>query len=106
MLAFPCNQFGNQEPGTNSEIRDYVREVYDVDFSLFAKCEVNGEKTNELWRYLRMNSSLHDSKSGQTGVIPWNFSKFIINTKYNSVEYFEPLDKVSVIGESIKRQVA
>ena len=74
VLAFPCNQFGAQEPGTESEIRDFCSSHYDVTFPVFAKIDVNGPGTHPLYRYLK------SAKKGFLGreAITWNFTKFLV----------------------------
>ena len=60
ILAFPCNQFMSQEPGSNAEIKAFARDLYSAEFPLFAKTEVNGANTCEVYKYLRNNSELYD----------------------------------------------
>ena len=62
VLGFPCNQFGGQEPGTNIDIKLFARDVYKANFPMMAKTEVNGQNTNDIYRYLRLNSSLKDKE--------------------------------------------
>jgi len=75
VLAFPCNQFGRQEPGGDREIHDFCRENYDVTFPLFAKIDVNGPGAHPIFAYLK------SQKAGLlgTGTIKWNFTKFLID---------------------------
>ena len=77
----PCNQFGAQEPGTEAEILEFVQSNYDVDFPMFAKIEVNGDGTCELYKLL---------KEAKPGDIGWNFTKFLVDGAGNVVERFEP----------------
>lgn len=85
ILAFPCNQFGGQEPGTNKEIKKFATENYGVKFDLFSKIEVNGSGADPLWNYLKMK------KGGTLGdFIKWNFSKFLINKEGIPVERYAP----------------
>lgn len=77
----PCNQFGAQEPGTDAEILEFVQSNYDVDFPMFAKIEVNGDGTCELYQLL---------KEAKPGDIGWNFTKFLVDGAGNVVERFEP----------------
>ena len=77
----PCNQFGAQEPGTEAEILEFVQSNYDVDFPMFAKIEVNGDGTCELYQLL---------KEAKPGDIGWNFTKFLVDGAGNVVERFEP----------------
>lgn len=74
VLAFPCNQFGGQEPGSESEIRDFCTRHYDVTFPVFAKIDVNGPGTHPLFQYLK------SAKKGFFGreAITWNFTKFLV----------------------------
>jgi len=73
ILAFPCNQFGGQEPGTNSEIKEFATKRFNVTFPLFSKIDVNGEGAHPLWVFLK------ESKAGLLGTsaIKWNFTKFL-----------------------------
>jgi phospholipid-hydroperoxide glutathione peroxidase len=85
ILAFPCNQFGGQEPGTNEEIKQFVTQNYGVNFDMFAKIEVNGDNAHPLWKYLK------DKQGGMLGkFIKWNFSKFIIDKNGQPVARFAP----------------
>lgn len=72
ILAFPCNQFRNQEPGTPEEIKKFCTENYGVTFQLFDKIDVNGDNAHELYKYLT-------TVSGSEQPIQWNFTKFLIN---------------------------
>jgi glutathione peroxidase len=58
IVAFPCNQFKEQEPGTNREIKEIMTECYEARFPLMAKSDVNGPNANNVYKYLRMNASL------------------------------------------------
>ena len=75
ILAFPCNQFGKQEPGSNEEIKVFCTTNYNVTFHLFSKIKVNGKDTHPLYEFLKK------SKPGAmgTGTIKWNFTKFLID---------------------------
>ena len=86
VLAFPCNQFGAQEPGTESEIRDFCGEHYDVTFPLFAKIDVNGPGTHPLYRYLK------SAKKGFLGreAIAWNFTKFLVGRNGEVLRRYGP----------------
>ena len=82
ILAFPCNQFGAQEPGTNQQIFDWAKSTYNVTFPMFEKIEVNGDGACDVYKYLRKNSSeLND------GAIPWNFAKFLVDGDGKVVKY-------------------
>ncbi len=86
ILAFPCNQFGGQEPGEAAEIARFCSVDYPVTFPVMAKCAVNGKEAHPLYQWL---------KSQQPGVlgteaIKWNFTKFLINRQGEVVERFAP----------------
>eukprot|EP01126_Amoeba_proteus_P014562 TRINITY_DN1642_c0_g1_i2.p1 TRINITY_DN1642_c0_g1~~TRINITY_DN1642_c0_g1_i2.p1 ORF type:complete len:154 (-),score=25.62 TRINITY_DN1642_c0_g1_i2:68-529(-) len=73
IVAFPCNQFGRQEPGTNQEIKEFATK-HGVKFQLMNKIDVNGPDAPELWRWLRSNGGKQDNND-----IEWNFAKFLIS---------------------------
>lgn len=73
ILGFPCNQFGSQEPGTNSEIKTFAAN-YNVKFDMFAKIDVNGDGAHPLWKYLKKKQG-----GTLTDGIKWNFTKFIVD---------------------------
>jgi len=95
VLAFPSNQFGGQEPGSPSEIREFVS-GYGVKFPMFAKIDVNGPNTHPLYGFL---------KSG-TGLLPdikWNFGKFLVDKEGRVVERYAPTTPPSAIeGDIVK----
>jgi len=73
ILAFPCNQFGKQEPGSNEEIKTFASK-YNVTFDMFSKIDVNGNSADPLWKYLK------HKKGGTLGdFIKWNFAKFLVD---------------------------
>ena len=90
ILAFPCNQFMKQEPGSNAEIKAFARELYGAEFMMFEKTNVNGAQCCEVYKYLRRNSELFDAKKGEAKEIPWNFSKFLIDSEGKVVSYHDP----------------
>ena len=75
IMGFPCNQFGNQEPGSSNEIVHFCQTNYKVTFPIFEKVDVNGENSHPLFNYLKK------SAPGVLGTeaIKWNFTKFLIN---------------------------
>src|SRR5512134_3974509 len=75
VLGFPCNQFGEQEPGTESEIASFCETNYGVTFPMFAKVDVNGDGTAPLYKLLK------SAKPGLLGTeaIKWNFTKFLVD---------------------------
>ena len=84
ILGFPCNQFGNQEPGSDEEISLFCSTKYDVTFPLFSKIEVNGPAAHPLFKFLT------SSKPGLLGSekIKWNFTKFLINKSGEPIKRF------------------
>ncbi len=87
MLGFPCNQFGNQEPGDDAEILDFVTSTYEVDFPMFAKIEVNGPGAAPLYQLLRAAQP----GDGDSADITWNFEKFLVDRVGNVVRRFPPM---------------
>ena len=87
VLGFPCNQFGNQEPGTDEEILEFVTSKFDVDFPMFSKIDVNGDDTCELYRMLRQAQP----GDGDSSDITWNFEKFLVDKSGNVVRRFGPV---------------
>lgn len=86
ILGFPCNQFGQQEPGTNEEIQQFCDLNYHVSFPMFAKVDVNGTHADPLYQYLKKEAK------GALGsqAIKWNFTKFLVDRKGNVVKRFAP----------------
>ena len=89
VLAFPANEFGHQEPGSNAEIKQFCSGKYSVTFPLFAKIVVKGEGIDPVYRFLTSKET--DPKFA--GDIPWNFSKFLVNRKGEVIARFAPGDK-------------
>lgn len=86
ILDFPCNQFGNQAPGSDEEITDFCNSRYGITFTQFAKIEVNGDGEDPLYTYLK------SQKGGVMGnKIKWNFTKFLVDRDGNVVERFAPV---------------
>lgn len=77
VLGFPCNQFGAQEPGTEKEIAQFCQKNYGVEFTMFGKIDVNGEKAAPLYKYLTGNES--GLKGKDVGKVGWNFEKFVVS---------------------------
>ena len=73
VLGFPCDQFGHQEPGDETEIKTFCSTKYDVSFPMFAKVEVNGAHAHPLWAFLK-----HEKSGLLGGAIKWNFTKFLV----------------------------
>jgi glutathione peroxidase len=99
ILAFPCNQFGAQEPGTNNEIKEFCSANYKVTFPLFDKIDVNGDNASPLYQYLT------SSKPGIMGTkaIKWNFTKFLIGKDGKAIERYGSSATPEQIAEDIKK---
>ncbi len=97
ILGFPCNQFGHQEPGTNTEIKNFCSTKYDVTFPLFDKIDVNGDSASPLYKYLKA------AKPGfMNENIKWNFTKFLIDRQGNVISRFAS----QTTPESIETDIA
>lgn len=94
VLGFPCNQFGAQEPGSETEILDFCRSVYGVDFPMFAKIDVKGPGQHPLYRLMtaarpdRTVAEGSEPKPGQE--VRWNFEKFLSGRDGTVVDRFDP----------------
>ncbi len=97
ILDFPCNQFGEQAPGTLDEIRSYCADTWGVSFPQFDKIDVNGPLESEVYTYLKQAQDASLSKR-----IEWNFTKFLLNRKGEVVQRFEPLVKPREIAKWIE----
>lgn len=86
VLAFPANEFGRQEPGSDAEIKQFCSSKYKVTFPLFSKIVVKGEGIHPLYQYLTKDTKF-------TGDIPWNFAKFLVNRKGEVIGRFDPAEK-------------
>ena len=98
VLGFPCNQFGNQEPGSNNEIEEFCTTNYGVTFPMFSKVDVNGDSADPLFKFLTSN------KKGLLGSskIKWNFTKFLVDKDGNPVKRFAPTTTPEQISEDIE----
>jgi len=97
VLGFPCNQFGNQEPGTEKEISEGCLINYGVSFPMFSKVDVNGENSHPIFEYLK------DKLPGMFGKrIKWNFAKFLIDRNGIPVKRFTPATKPEKLRKDIE----
>ncbi|EAR82654.2 glutathione peroxidase (macronuclear) [Tetrahymena thermophila SB210] len=97
ILAFPSNQFFNQEPFDEPAIKEFVKKEYNVDFPMFKKIYVNGEKRHDLYKYLANNTP------GFQGYIQWNFAKFLVNAEGKPVQYYEhKQNPVDIVPDILK----
>ena len=99
VLGFPCNQFGGQEPGTNSEINNFCEINYSVTFPIFSKIKVNGPDSHPLFKLLK------NDKPGifRTESIKWNFTKFLVNSSGKIIDRFSPRVEPKYISSEIER---
>jgi glutathione peroxidase len=102
VLGFPCNQFGQQEPGDAADIRAFCTTTYPVSFPLFEKIEVNGPAAHPLYQYLK-----HE-KPGVLGTeaIKWNFTKFLVNRSGAVVKRYAPADEPASIDAAVAALLA
>ncbi|MFT4614674.1 MAG: glutathione peroxidase [Bacteroidia bacterium] len=97
VLAFPCNQFGAQEPGTNEEILKFAQSNYQINFPMFSKIEVNGDDACELFQIL--TSALPDEEGKNE--ITWNFTKFLVDAQGMVVARYSPMVTPEEIGDVV-----
>lgn len=121
ILDFPCNQFGNQAPGSNEEIALFCSSRFGITFPIFSKIEVNGENADPLYKFLKQEKGFQgfDPEHSLTSTlddilgkadpnykddpsIKWNFTKFLVDKKGNVVKRYEPTTAFYVIEEDIK----
>jgi len=120
ILDFPCNQFGHQAPGTDDEIHTFCTAKYNTTFDQLAKVEVNGDKADPLFSYLKKQISEDVEPKGvknklamkaieklpgvskEPGFIKWNFTKFLIDRSGKVVGRFGPTDKPEEFEDKIK----
>lgn len=98
ILAFPCNQFGAQEPGSNAEITQFCELNYGVTFPLMGKLNVNGPEAAPVFEYLKDNArGLLKSRA-----VKWNFTKFLVNKEGVVVKRYAPRTKPASIAQAIE----
>ena len=120
ILDFPCNQFGNQAPGSDDEIHEFCTLKYNTTFDQFAKIDVNGENESPVFTYLKKQMPTEEvtgiknkmamkaiekisTTAKKDGDIKWNFTKFLVDKEGNVVARFAPTDTPEQIEEAIKR---
>lgn len=118
ILDFPCNQFGEQTPGSNEEVHEFCTGRFGITFPQFAKIDVNGENAIPLYRWLTENTTFEgfngpvslilapivkktDKDYKKNGNIKWNFTKFVIGRDGEIVARFEPTADVKKVKEKI-----
>jgi len=121
ILDFPCNQFGQQAPGTDDTIHDFCKLNYGTEFPQFKKIKVNGDDADPLFKFLKEQKSFAgwdmshpiapilddmlskaDADYKQKPDIKWNFTKFLINKKGHVIARFEPTEKIDNIAKQIE----
>ena len=119
VLDFPCNQFGNQAPGSDDEIHEFCTLKYNTTFDQFAKIDVNGENESPLYTFLKEKMPTEEvtglknkmtmkaieklsSTAKKENDIKWNFTKFLVDREGNVIKRFTPTDTPEQIEESIK----
>lgn len=102
VLAFPCNQFGAQEPGSNEQILAFAQEKYDVNFPMFEKIDVNGARTCDLFKALKSGSPGDDGNEA----IGWNFTKFLVGRDGNVIQRFGPQTTPEEVGKTLAALLA
>jgi glutathione peroxidase len=102
VLAFPCNQFKQQEKGSNEEIKQFCDLTFNIKFPLFDKIDVNGDNTHPLFTFLKAQApGILGSKS-----IKWNFTKFLVNRQGQVVKRYAPTTKPESIKADIEKLLA
>ena len=102
VLGFPCNQFGEQEPGDAAAIQDFCSLTYDVTFPLFEKVDVNGAKAHPLWQWLTAEApGLLGSEA-----IKWNFTKFLVGRDGKLIKRYAPNDEPEKLRADIEKALA
>ncbi|MBR1417312.1 MAG: glutathione peroxidase [Bacilli bacterium] len=119
ILDFPCNQFGNQAPGTDSEIHEFCTLKYNTTFDQFKKIDVNGDNEDPLFTYIKNEIPNEEIKGlkgkiamkaiekissscKKDGDIKWNFTKFLVDKNGQVVKRYAPTDEPKLIEEDIK----
>ena len=99
VLGFPSNQFGKQEPGSDTEIAEFCKTNFGVTFPLFSKIDVNGANAHPLFKYLTA------TKKGLLGseAIKWNFTKFLVGKDGTVIDRYAPTNKPEDIAKDIER---
>lgn len=102
VLGFPSNQFGQQEPGSDTEISEFCEVNYGVTFPMFSKIDVNGAGAHPLYKYLT------SEKKGLLGseAIKWNFTKFLIGKDGAVISRYAPTTKPEDIAKDVERALA
>lgn len=98
ILGFPCNQFKNQDPASNSEINNFCQLNYGVTFTMFEKIDVKGPNTHPIYKYLK-----DEAKGILSKEIKWNFTKFLLDSNGNVIKRYAPTTSPIKIKEDIEK---
>ena len=102
VLGFPCNQFGSQDPGTDSTIAEFCQVNYGVSFAMMGKVDVNGPGAHPLYKWLSAEApGLLGSKS-----IKWNFTKFLVGKDGHVIKRYAPTDKPADLAKDVEAALA
>ena len=117
ILDFPCNQFGNQAPGTGEEIKEACRLNFLVEYPIFDKIDVNGENEDPLYTYLKQEQPFTEitgkgatklklalkvmNRNAKKDDIKWNFTKFLVDREGNVVRRFEPTEDLKDVEQAV-----
>lgn len=98
VMAFPCNQFGHQEPGSDAEITDFCQLNYRISFPVMAKIDVNGQGAAPLFQHVKQ------AAPGLLGsrMIKWNFTKFLVNRRGDVIKRYSPSVAPEAIADDIE----
>ena len=100
ILDFPCNQFGNQAPGSDDEIHEFCVGRFSMTFPQFSKIDVNGENEDPLYTWLKSQKGVIGGKK-----IKWNFTKFLVDREGNVVARFAPTKEPKDIDASVAKLI-
>jgi glutathione peroxidase len=123
IIDVPCNQFGNQTPGTDNEVHEFCTLKYNTKFDQFKKSDVNGENALPLFTFLKsqqgfkgfkgkgatmmkMVSKMRDAKYKENPDIKWNFTKFLVDREGNVVARFEPTESLDDLRKAVEELLA
>lgn len=117
ILDFPCNQFGNQAPGTGEEIKESCRLNFLVEYPIFEKIDVNGENEDPLYTYLKQEQPFTEitgkgatklklalkvmNRNAKKDDIKWNFTKFLVDREGKVVRRFEPTEDLKDVEQAV-----
>lgn len=100
VIGFPCNQFGNQDPGSDEEISGFCQLNYGVTFQIMKKVDVNGDNADPIFKYLK------EQTGGLLGsAIKWNFTKFLISRNGDTIKRFAPVTAPKKLEKDIEKML-